>query len=267
MRNLAKRFFWAGVMLTVILVAGCQKTAQEPTQVILMDPLAVAQGADLQRNTEVQLVEQMARYRGSYQQHLELLAEFYDKQGNHIKAVWARQELEQLQLGPQREYLVIAEVAGPDLQADRSVVEADMLYQEGMALMRQGRGGLGNLFVDKKKMYLSIDKFNELITNYPDSDKIDDAAFQIGEIYRHYLKDYSRAMLYYQRVWQWDAQTPLPARFGVAKIYDEYLHNRVKAIEYYEKAINLEAGYPQNVVYATNRIEELNAELSKEISK
>ena len=251
-----------GVCL-VLLAGGCQPTISEgPVRATVTDPLTVS-GADLQRNTEVQLVEQMALHRSNYRSHLLMMMNFYDQQGNHMKANWARQELEYLEMGPQREYLVIAEVAGPDLQASQSIPQADTLYQEGLKLVREGRGGLGKLFMDRKKILSAKGKFDELITNYPDSDKIDDAAFQIAEIYRYYLDDNPRAMLYYQRVWQWDSQTPLPARFAVAQLYDDYLHDRIKALEYYVQAINLESNYPENMVYARRRVEQINAELSR----
>lgn len=247
--------------LAVGLMGACQKVSQKGGSA---DPLAVSKGADLQRDTEVQLVEQMARHRRLYQEHLDALKMFYDRQGNHIKASWVRVELEQLELGPQREYLVIAEVAGPDLQSQAIVEEADTLYREAMNYVKEGRGALGRLFAKKKKLYTAIEKLDELITNYPTSDKIDDAAFQIAEIYRYYLKEYNRALLYYQRVWQWDARTPLPARYWVARIYDDQLHNRVKALYYYEQVVNLESSYPKNVVYAENRITDINQELSAE---
>lgn len=242
------------VVLTVL--GGCQDMGREPQ----VDPLEIAEGADLQRSTEVQLVEQMALHRNKYQQYLELLYEFYDRQGNHLKASWVGKEAEYLKLAPRREYLVIAEVAGPDLRARESIADADVLYENGMDLMKKGAG----LFVKKKQLYESVDTFNELITNYPTSDKIDDAAFQIAEIYRRWLGQYNRALLYYQRVWQWDPQTPLPGRFKVARIYDEVFHDRIKALEYYNQAINLESDYPENVVYAQNRIDAINEELARE---
>ena len=74
---------------------------------------------------------------------------------------------------------------------------------------------------------------------------------------------YPTALLYYQRVWQWDPQTPLPVRFAVADVYDEELHDRVKALHWYEKAINFERAHPANVLRAKNRIEEINRELQK----
>jgi tetratricopeptide (TPR) repeat protein len=246
------------VSLCAVLTAlpGCQDMSRDPQ----VDPLEISEGADLQRSTEVQLVEQMAMHRNKYQQYLELLYEFYDRQGNHLKASWVQREAEYLKLAPRREYLVIAEVAGPDLRARESIADADVLYEEGIQFMKAGSG----LFINKKKLYEAMDKFNSLITNYPTSDKIDDAAFQIAEIYRRWLESYDRALLYYQRVWQWDPQTPLPARFYVAKIYDEVYHDRVKALDYYNQAINLESDYPENVVYAQNRIDAINQELARE---
>jgi tetratricopeptide (TPR) repeat protein len=242
--------------LVLTLLLGCQDMNRAPQ----VDPLEIASGADLQRSTEVQLVEQMALHRNKYEQYLGLLYEFYDRQGNHLKASWVQKEAEYLKLAPRREYLVIAEVAGPDLRARESIADADVLYEEGMSLMKSGAG----LFVNKKKLYEAIDTFNELITNYPTSDKIDDAAFQIAEIYNRWLGQYNRALLYYQRVWQWDPQTPLPGRFNVARIYDEVFHDRIKALDYYNQAINLESDYPENVVYAQNRIDAINKELARE---
>ena len=133
-----------------------------------------------------------------------------------------------------------------------------------MRLFREARGALPSMFANKKKLYQAIDKFNELITQYPTSDKIDDAAYQIAEIYNHYLKDYYKALLYYQRVWQWDPQTPKAPRYAVARIYDDHLHDRAKALEYYQKAVNLETAYPDKVEYAKNRIEMITSELSKQ---
>lgn len=269
-----------GVMVLALVWTGCQSSiktapddfltedsemaavrpaAQSATD-MAEDPLKLAPHADLERATEVNLVEQMATYRTRYRQQLNLLIQFYDRQGNQLKTSWASEELAAFQYGPQRAYLVVAEIAGSDLRATDDILEANLLYREGLEFFKQGRGNLGKLFTDKKKLYQARDKFNELITDYPTSHRIDDAAFQIGEIYNHYLKDYTTALLYYQRVWQWDAETTLPVRFWVAKIYDEQLRDRAKAIEYYQQAIDLESSYPNNLTAAKNRIEQLTQE-------
>ena len=247
---------FVSLYVAMTVLPGCQDMSGGPQ----VDPLEIAEGADLQRSTEVQLVEQMAMHRNKYEQYLGLLYEFYDRQGNHLKASWVQREADYLKLSPRREYLVIAEVAGPDLRATESIADADVLYEEGIQFMKAGTG----LFIKKKKLFEAMDTFNTLITNYPTSDKIDDAAFQIAEIYHRWLAGYDRALLYYQRVWQWDPQTPLPARFNVAKIYDEVYHDRIKALDYYHQAINLESDYPENVVYAQNRIDAINEELARE---
>ena len=256
------------VMLVLIGLLGCQRSADPQLELRPLppaDPLAVSAGADLQRSAEVQLVEQTVLHRKNYQKYLELMHQFYDRQGNHRKATWARNELKHLQLGPKHDYLITAEIAGPDLKASTAILDADLHYAEATRLMEAGRGRLGKLqfFRNKEKLYLAIDKFNEVISRYPTSDKIDDAAYQIGQIYQHHLEDPTIALLYYQRVWQWDPQSPLPVRFAVARIYDEDLHDRVTALRYYQDVINLESGYVDNVVHATNRIEQISMELQQ----
>jgi len=247
----------------VFLVAagGCVKMPvhlAKPMKDRTVDTLAVSQDADLERSTEVQLVEQMGTYRNKYKFYLEHMVKFYDQQGNQLKSRWANEELTNMELGPRRAYLVVAEVSGSALRATDSIQDADLLYQEGVKLMKKGVGRFGSLTANERQLYHAIEKFNGLITSYPSSDKIDDAAFQIGQIYHHYMKDYTTALLYYQRVWQWDEQTTLPVRYWVGRIYDDHIHDRVKAIEFYEKAIQLESSYPANMVSAQNRISELS---------
>ncbi len=247
---------------TLGILAGCQKSAHQSGDVI-GNTVDLTAEADLQRKTEVELVERMAQYRNQYQRHLRLLKEFYDQQGNHLKSAWAHQELENLKYGPRHSYLVVAELAGPDMEASSSIIEADMMYEEAVKLYNEGKGGIGGLFSDQKKLYKAIETFNEMITRYPSSDKIDDAAFYIAQIYHQHLKDYHKALLYYQRVWQWDAMTPYAPRYYVARIYDEHLHDRVKALEFYHRSINLENNDPAKVEFAKSRIGAINKELSQ----
>jgi TolA-binding protein len=225
-----------------------------------VDPLNLAASADLDRKTEVEMVEEMGRNRNKYIESLKRLQQFYDRQGNQLKSKWAEAELKHIKEGPQRTYLVAAEIAGPDLRASKSILEADLLFREGMKYYQEGRGA----FADKKLLYMAIDKFDTLITNYPESNMIDDAAFQIGQINHLYLKDYTTALLYYQRAWQWaGGQSTLPVRFQIARIYDDGLHNWPKAVQYYDQAINLEPSYTENATYARNRIKAINEEMSK----
>ncbi len=249
-------------LVALVVCSGCQHRPLPP-EVPQVDPLLVATGADAQREEEAKLVEQMAQYRQKYIDQLEVLLGFYEGQGNQMKSDWVRGELLHLKQGPQHPYLVIAETAGPTLRASKSILEADLLYREGINLMKEGRGGIGKIGMDPKKLYLAKDKFSEIIEKYPESNLIGDAAFQIGQIYHQFLGDYAKALLYYQRVWQWDPQTKMPVRFYTARVYDDYYRNWPQAVNFYEQAIRLESSYSDNVVYSQNRIRRINAELSQ----
>jgi len=254
------------MVFAMFMVAGCgnptpeeiqqsrqqQETPQSPAPEPV-NPLAF-EADDTMRASEVQQVEQMVSYRNNYIQSLEKLGKFYDMQGNQLKAVWVKNELDALAMIEMRPYIVMAEVAGPDLRASESNALADALYSKAIELISSSRG----VFKNTKALLDARGILEELIASYPDSDKIDDAAWEIAEIYRRDLGDNYVAMLYYQRVWQWDAQNPYAARFMVAKIYDDFFHNYTKACEYYEKAIQLEPSYTANITYAQSRIKAIN---------
>ena len=254
-----KRSFWLLPTLLVVVLAvmntGCQPGNRHTVLLPGEKPITPEQ-TDLQRVTEVQMVERMARARNNYIQKLQTLQQYYNQQGNNLKSSWALQELDYIKYGPRHPYVVVAEVAGPNLKATTNVAAANNLYQQGMKYFKKGRGVL-SIVPNKKQLYLAIDTFNKLISEYPTSDKIDDAAFQIAGIYNHYLKDYTTALLYYYRTWQWDAKTPWPSRFEVAQIYDKQLHNRAKALEFYHKVLELEPGHVDHDSIALERINEI----------
>ncbi len=251
------------VCLAAILL-GCKQNYRKAP---LPDPIENIRVADNARRQEVQLVEQMALYRDHYYQQLMRMRDFYDKQGNHLKTIWAEEEINHFLAGPRRTYIAAAEIAGPNLQAANSIPDADMVYEEAQAMKKAAQGelaGLGELdqlTVRKDMVYKAIDQFNMVIQTYPTSDKIDDAAFQIGDLYSRYIKDYATSLKYFERVWQWDPQTPWPVATAMARIYDHNLHDKVRAIELYEKVIETEAAFPDNVEYARKRIDRLSSEL------
>jgi len=206
---------------------------------------------------EVDLIEQVAINRQAYQRALETLMAHYMQSGNNIKLQWAQKELDALNTMPQYDYIVDATVAGPDLKASASIPQADELYDEAVKLHKEATTLL--LFKDNSLLRLALDKYNEVIRKHPTSDKIDDAAFKAGEIYGHF-NDYSIALVYFQRAFQWDAATPYPARFKAAYILDYQVHNRGEALELYRQAVETEgkqAKYNVWKEFAEGRIEEL----------
>jgi tetratricopeptide (TPR) repeat protein len=174
-----------------------------------------------------------------------------------MKLEWAQKELESLNSIPQYKYIIEASIAGPNLKASTSIPEADELYNDAAKLTEKA----GQLFIlkDDDTLRIALDKYNQLIKRFPSSDKIDDAAYNAGKIYE-YFKDYSIALLYYQRTYQWDRQTIYPAKFRAAYTLDKHLKQRAQALELYKEALR-EIGdeklhrHWQN--YARGRIKEL----------
>jgi tetratricopeptide (TPR) repeat protein len=158
---------------------------------------------------------------------------------------------------PQYNYIIEASIAGADLKASASIPEADELYKEAVSLHKKANKLV--LVKNNRLLRLALDKYNQVIRKHPASDKIDDAAFKAGEIYE-YFNDYSIAVVYFQRAYQWDAATPYPARFHAAMILDRHLHRRSEALELYQRAIETEGKqgkYSNWTQWAEKRIGEL----------
>jgi tetratricopeptide (TPR) repeat protein len=208
---------------------------------------------DLTGMKELGLAEEVARLRKAYGRALLALKDYYLARGAQHKIEWVDQELKAFEATPKIRYLTIAEVASPELKPLRRIPAADQLFKEGMDYKDYPA------FPPAKKDYLknALAKFQTIIEKYPESDKIDDAAFRMGEIYGGwYFEDWPRAVQCYERCWQWDPETQYAARFNAAKIYEEKLKNRIKAVELYN-AVLLKSKNPDEVNHARERIKAL----------
>ena len=206
---------------------------------------------------ETDIVEQIAINRRAYRQGLELLIRYYNRTGNNMKLKWANEELTALDLIPQYKYIIVAETLESNLRASTSIPEADDLYQDALKLEEEAKALL--IGKNNDKLREALDKYDRLIRSYPTSDKIDDAAFNAGVIYEDF-KDYSIALLYFKRAYQWDPETPHPARFRSARILDKRLHRNAEALEVYREALNTEGKYGKHRIwkdYAEERIRAL----------
>jgi tetratricopeptide (TPR) repeat protein len=208
--------------------------------------------------SETEIIERVATNRQAYRQGLVSLIDYYGRTGNNLKLEWARKELVALETMPRYNYIIEATMAGPELKAGATIAEADELYAKASELQREAERLV--VIKDDELLRLALDKYNQLIRKYPTSDKIDDAAFKAGGIYEHF-RDYTIALLYYQRAFQWDAATPYPARFKAAYILDSQMHRRAEALELYLQALQTEgkdARYSIWKEYAQKRVEELS---------
>jgi len=211
-------------------------------------PLATPSSSD-----QIDMVEQMTTHRQAYRRSLQALIQHYDAMGNHEKATWAKDELTALDRIPMYRYFSGVDMPA-NLKATDHIPAADELYAEAARIDREA----GALPVLKHEEILraALAKYGEVIRKYPTSDKIDDAAFQMGEI-QEYFKDYTLALASYQRAYQWDANTPYPARFKAANILDRRLRRRAEALELYQEAIIKEASFETYRLQAERRVKEL----------
>jgi len=195
---------------------------------------------NLSQAGETDIVEQIVINRRQYQKGLEVLIRYYTKTGNNMKLNWAKKELDALGTIPQYKYIIEAEILPSNLRATTSIPEADDMFEDAVKLEKEARV----LIITKNNVKLreALDTYDRLIRNYPTSDKIDDAAFNAGVIYEDF-KDYSIALLYFKRAYQWDPETPHPARFRSARILDRRLHRNAEALELYREALNTEGKY------------------------
>ncbi len=207
---------------------------------------------------EVDLVEEMATHRAMYHRTLRLLRDYYKEKGYVQKGKWAEFELADLNKVKPFKYIMAAEIPAESLRPSDSVAQADVLYDKGLELMKQGGHGVP-VFFRESTMKDALKAFIELVQTYPNSDKIDDAAFYIGEIYKEYFNDQETiAVEWYQRALQWNPKTPHPVRFQLAVVYDFRLHDRARALEYYHQVLGAEGDLDRsNVVFSTRRIQEL----------
>ena len=244
------------VLLNILVGCGTYDTGRGR-----LVPAQIGSGAAITEKVsrETDVVEQVVIDRQTYRQSLEMLVQHYRIAGNNMKMQWAQKELAALDTMPKYRYIIEAEVAGPNLKAKTSIPEADKLYEEALQLERAaGPIPVVKAFIkDENLLRLALEKYNLLISRHPSSDKIDDAAFRAGEIYE-YFKDYTIALLYYQRTYQWDPQTPHPAWFRAAFILDKRLHRRAEALPLYQQAVE-KAGdkYYDWKEFAERRIKEL----------
>ncbi len=250
------------VILIVLLsvLVGCQGVNKGEGQLVpqgrrqALGPAKVISIAD---TSEVDLVEKMAVNRQAYRQGLELLVGYYMRTGNNMKYEWAQKELAALNTMPKYNYIIEAERLPGNYKVSASIPEADDLYYEAEEINKEA--GRLPILKNENELRLALAKYIEVIKKYPTSDKIDDAAYKAGEIYE-YFKDYTIALLYFKRTFQWDPETPHPARFRAARILDQRLHNKAEALQLYQQAVKIEGQfdrYREWREFAEKRIREL----------
>jgi tetratricopeptide (TPR) repeat protein len=210
---------WVGGLLVSFALA---TWVTAPTGATKPKRPAGAQGA------HVELVERLIAARREYQTTLEGLRAHYIGVGDIDRARWAEDELIQFHRINKQAYYLPLDVPPPTLQGNYNIPEANELYRQAMSYKDKGWGA--DYVDNQRRAELLLQK---LLSNHPQSDKISDTAYQLGDVYESKAcHQYERAAWYFERCFQWNTKTHFDARLRAARLY-ERVGERNKAIDIY----------------------------------
>jgi len=203
---------------------------------------------------DIELVERVLAARRDFQLSLERLRNYYLAAGDLERAHYAEEELKQFHRIIKNPYRLELDVPPADLKAAINVPDANELYRRAMSYKDKG---WGTDYIDNQRRAELL--LQQIISNYPQCHMIDDAAYQLGDLYESKAyHQYRRAALYFERCFQWNLNTESDARLRAARLYDKYLQERSRAIELYRDVITHEKD-PKRIAEAEKRLTELSA--------
>jgi tetratricopeptide (TPR) repeat protein len=240
------QFLIVAVALVLTCVPACAKAQAPSTPPAPSTRPPTASG-------DIELVERLLAARRDYQATLEQLRAYYQSVGDVERMHWAEDELRQYHRIAKRAFRLELDVPPPTLTASQNVPEANELYRRAMVYKDHG---WGNDYTDNQRRTEIL--LQQLLTNYPQSNKISDAAYQLGDLYESKAyRQYQRAAEYFERCFQWNPNTHLDARLRAARLYDRQLTERAKAMELYREVASHETD-PKRIQEAQKRLAELS---------
>jgi TolA-binding protein len=235
------RWLGAGLLLALLASAPAQTSSSKD------------KGSTAKKN-DVQLVERLLAARKEYQVSLETLRAHYIAAHDIEKARWAEEELLQFHRIAKQAYNLGLDVPPPTLSASYNIPEANELFRRAVGFKAKGWGGD---YTDNQIRAEHL--FQKMLTNHPQSDKISDAAYHLGDIYEsRAYKQYARAAQYFERCYQWNPKTHFDARMRAARLYDKTLNDRAKAIDLY-KLVTTHETDDKRIEEARKRLAELGS--------
>jgi TolA-binding protein len=239
------RALWlAGVMLCLVLVGASlgQNGADKG-----------AKSGPPGKTSDVELVERLLAARKEYQLTLEELRKHYIKTGDMPRARWAEDELLQYHRMSHNVFRLELDVPPPTLKAANNIPEANKLYRQAMSYKDKG---WGTDYIDNQRRAEIL--FQKILTEYPQSDKISNTAYQLGDLYESKaFKQPERAAAYYERCFEWNPKTHHDARIRAARLYERQLNNREKAVKIYKEITTHETD-ETHIEEARRRLQELS---------
>jgi tetratricopeptide (TPR) repeat protein len=208
--------------------------AQSPSKPLNEPRKTAVEGIPPPAAADVELVERVIAARKEYENSLKALYDQYHRTGDKQRSQWIEKELMGYHLLWKPSYnLDVKDVPPPNLEAKVNVREANELFRAAMEYKGKGFGDDYVLNQRRAEIY-----FREILEKYPNSDKIADVAYQLGDIYEsRAFKQYDRAARYFERSFQWVKGSRTDARLRAAVLYDRHLNERGRAIELYREEI------------------------------
>ena len=213
-------------------------------------------GAAPEHAGEVELVEAVLKARKDYWVALDKLRQHYVATNEIEKARWVEEELRSYHRMMKYSYrLDVKDVPPPTLVPKQNVVEANTLFRR--AIEYKTKGGAGEEFIDNQRRAEVL--LQAILEKYPESDKIAEAAYHLGDVYEHYRPkpQFERAAAYYERSFQWNKASATDARLRAARLYDYNLRMLDRAKELYRGVMNHDTN-PERVAEAEKRLTELS---------
>jgi tetratricopeptide (TPR) repeat protein len=203
--------------------------------------------------TDVEKVERLLAARTEYKTSLEQLRLHYINVGDIERTKWAEEELVQFHRINMQAFRLELDVPPPTLEAGYNIKEANELYRQAMTYKDKG---WNSDFIDNQRRAELL--LQQILSQYPQSSRISDSAYELGDIYESKAcKQYRRSAAYFERCFQWNKHTHFDARLRAARVYDKHLLDRSHAIDLYKEVITHETDANQ-IDEAKKRLAELS---------
>ena len=187
-----------------------------------------------QKAREERLVESLNSSRENYKKALNVLSQFYLDIGFPHRLKTVRKELKALSKLPVFEYLLTVEKP-TTIKPAKNIEEANILFQDGMMYKKSL-----NIINKKSNLNTAVKRFKKILDYYPESDMVDDAAYELAEIFDgFFFQNHEVAAAYYVKCFELNPNTNKPARYMAASVYEDHLKDYEKAVHFYELALEM----------------------------
>lgn len=196
------------------------------------------------KSKEEELAERLEISRKNYKKSLLELSQFYLDIGNRLRYDNVSLEINEFNKIPKPLY-TDTESTKTDKSAiksgKRNIEAANILFTDADLYVYINSPLESN---KKKNLSLTIERYERILSEYPESDKVSDAAYYLAEIYSDPIfAAYEKAASYYVKCYEADPHTDKPALYKAATVFDYDLNIYENAKKYYKMAVEFSPEY------------------------